>query len=981
MNLLSISYLFITDIGSTTTKGLLLKKENNQFIFFHQADASTTVEKPHEDVNIGVLQVVKKLEELSGVQIYKDNNFLIPYITTSSAAGGLQIMVVGLTKRDTAKNAELTALGAGGVILRTFSVNDGLRDIEKINIMNNLDPDMVLFAGGYDNKTSFYNIFSLSNLLSLADIKSRFEQENKIPLLYCGNNYAKDYVQSFLEEKLDITVTENIRPSIDVYNYTPAKQKISEIFKNDVMKRAPGFKTLSSRVSSAVAVTPTAVERMIEIYSQNNKENIIVVDMGGATTDIYSYIKGKYHRTVAANIGLSFSLGNIFATILESESLEYIMNYMPKGLNYNFVKNYIYNKTVTPSYIPLTKAEKLIEKVIAAIGINLAMKQHLETNFDNKTFELNTNFVKDLKSTVVKIGNILTGKSNSQNFYKFIDNEGFYYSDIDKIIGSGGAISFADNKFEQIQLLIEGFMPSGITVIAVDSPFKISHMGLFSYFDKENALKLFEDDCVEDLALVVAPNGKMKENKIALNCTNLDTNENFSLKGGTVTYFENGGNFHIKSNLRIDKNKNEADIHTKLPIIFDLRGREKYFNGVSLEKSGCKIFETSILKEETKIINITPNYNHGIFEFKRQLPHKGIIRVKKGEKVEVDKVFGETKFRLPKYYFIDLKRFLLKAENFKNENLKDGLLVKVGDSIKENQPIYKRYIEKEIDMDVSLKSKTTLESNIFKSPIDGVIENIDLKNGMIKVVEELFSEDKFVEVKLAEALKVKPKRINSYLSYKLNDMVLKKQIIGKRIQIGVASKFYRCKSPISGIIKKIDTVKGTVLIVNESIKDIYFKTNFFGEITDVKPQSIKITARGIKFMGIMGYGTQSYGILDKFINLSDIKNDRILYLEKTPDYETLQKLLKLSLNGLILPSVDAENISKIIGKEIGVAITGDEHLKFPIIILHGFGNINMSNQTKDIFEKYKGEMISISGRTHVRAGILRSFIMFYDRLD
>ena len=986
--ILKSDYIFITDIGSTTTKGLLLKRTGDKYNFFKQADSSTTVEKPYEDVNIGILKVVKQLEESSGIKIFEDGNFLIPYITTSSAAGGLQIMVVGLTKFDTAKHAELTALGAGGVILRTFAVNDGLRDIEKINAINKLDPDMVLMAGGYDNKDSFYNIFSLSNILSLSDIKSRFEAEEKIPLLYCGNHFAKDYIKSFLNSNLDVRITENIRPSLDEFNFTPAKQKINEIFKNDVMKRAPGFKTLSERTYDFVAVTPTAVERIITLYSQvNNDENIIVVDMGGATTDIYSYIHGNYHRTVAANIGLSFSLGNIFATILESKSLDHLMDYIPVGISAQLLKNYIYNKTVNPSYIPLTKAEKLIEKVIAAIGINLAMYQHLDTNFDNISEDFWSK-PESLKNKIKNFSKKLKESSYKEPSYKFNDKTCFYYSEIDQIIGSGGAISFADSKYEQIQLLIEGFMPSGITKISVDAPFKISHMGLFSYYNEAEAVRMFKEECIEDLAIVVAPTGKIKKDKNIIVYKDNITQESVYLKGGSVTFLKNGGNLTVSavSNVRIDKNKSIGEINTKLPIVFDLRGRDKYFNNVPLERSNCSLFNTELDSINTKILLSNNSSKDGEFEFERKLPYKGKIEVKKADLVNSKDIFAYTKNRLPKYSFIDLKRFFIDSEMFDKNKLINGLSVKEGDRIKENDILFNGYGLRDVVTDkVNLRTKTIKEKKDFKSPIDGVIDFIDFDNGMMRIAEDIGvtnknneNSEKISVVKVSEILEIEPKKIVNYLEKKVGEFVLKGTIIAKIVSFGIMKNdFMICRTPIAGFITDIDPKEGTVTVTKEEIKEIPYKALYSGKVTSVKENSITIRSKGTKVDGLMGYGGESYGVLDNLENRSSTNNydNTIFYSTKNLTSEEISGLLKLPLKGLVIPSVNALDISEIIGKEIGVAITGDEELPFPIIILHGFGDISMNYEVEQIFEKFQGKSVTICGRTHIRAGILRPYVM------
>ena len=142
--------IVITDVGSTTTKALLLKKVNSDFKITAIADTPTTVEKPFENVNIGVFNSLEKLQKETNCKLLKpnsDNNNLdfcddIFYLTTSSAGGGLQILVIGLTMFDSASSGKRTAYGAGGVILDTFAIDDKRSSLEQMTTMKILHPEL-----------------------------------------------------------------------------------------------------------------------------------------------------------------------------------------------------------------------------------------------------------------------------------------------------------------------------------------------------------------------------------------------------------------------------------------------------------------------------------------------------------------------------------------------------------------------------------------------------------------------------------------------------------------------------------------------------------------------------------------------------------------------------------------------------------------------------------------------------------------------
>jgi hypothetical protein len=129
-----INIILATDCGSTTTKAILIEKHNGEYRLVVRGEAPTTVEAPFEDVTMGVLNAVAEVEELSGRKLLgEDGKIISPangntgtdvYISTSSAGGGLQMMVAGVVRSMTAESAERAALGAGAIVMDVIASND-----------------------------------------------------------------------------------------------------------------------------------------------------------------------------------------------------------------------------------------------------------------------------------------------------------------------------------------------------------------------------------------------------------------------------------------------------------------------------------------------------------------------------------------------------------------------------------------------------------------------------------------------------------------------------------------------------------------------------------------------------------------------------------------------------------------------------------------------------------------------------------------
>lgn len=127
-----IQVILATDIGSTTTKAILIQKKGSLYRLAARGETPTTVEAPWENVMIGVRKSIRRIEEITGRRILDDRGYLIRpwtgedgvdlYVSTSSAGGGLQMMVAGLVKNVSASSANRAALGAGAVVLDVVAV-------------------------------------------------------------------------------------------------------------------------------------------------------------------------------------------------------------------------------------------------------------------------------------------------------------------------------------------------------------------------------------------------------------------------------------------------------------------------------------------------------------------------------------------------------------------------------------------------------------------------------------------------------------------------------------------------------------------------------------------------------------------------------------------------------------------------------------------------------------------------------------------
>ncbi len=428
------SKILITDIGSTTTKAVFIQKEDGKYKLKGLHNEPTTVEKPLEDVKIGIFNSIKNLETKLSFKLLSDNaspdkikfqNELV-FLCTSSAGGGLQILVLGLTLFDSASSAKRAAFGSGGVILDTMAINDNRTPVEKMELFQIIKPDIVLFAGGTDGG-NISSIVRMGELLSLAKPSPKFMQNIKTPLIFAGNKDAQSFIKSLFKDYFDLHIVPNLRPTMKKENLPPSQEKIHQLFMDNVMERAPGYKEVKKIVSDKIIPTPLGVIKSLQLISKNLNRNILSTDIGGATTDTYSNISNSYHRTVSANYGLSYSISNVMA----DTGFENIYRWLPSSHSENYIRNYISNKMLYPTYIPQDDYQLAVEHAVAREAIKMSKNHHMKMHFNIKKI----GFLDKLRNT--------ERNRFVEMFYveKMNQKIKFHQKDIHIIIGAGGVIS------------------------------------------------------------------------------------------------------------------------------------------------------------------------------------------------------------------------------------------------------------------------------------------------------------------------------------------------------------------------------------------------------------------------------------------------------------------------------------------------------------------------------------------------------------
>ena len=489
--------ILATDCGSTTTKAILIEKRGDEYHLVVRGEAPTTVEAPVEDVTAGVINAITEVEELAGRKLLKDGQILKPqqgnegtdlYISTSSAGGGLQMMVAGVVRNLTAESAERAALGAGAIVMDVIASNDKRLPHEKIERIRHLRPDMVLLSGGIDGGTTSH-VAELAEIIEAANPRPRLGVSYQLPVIYAGNKEARTVVAERLGDKMALETVDNLRPVLERENLMPTRLKIQDQFLEHVMAHAPGYKKLISWTDAPIMPTPGAVGAIMQTIATQQDIEVLGVDIGGATTDVFSVFKNQegeaiFNRTVSANLGMSYSISNVLA----EAGMENVLRWVPFDIDVSDLGNRIKNKMIRPTTIPQTLEELIIEGAIAREALRLAFDQH--------------------KQLAVELRGVQQQRTISEAFAQ--SETGGTLVDmlsLDLIVGSGGVLSHAPRRNQAMLMMIDAFQPEGVTHLAVDSIFMMPQLGVLAQVNEAAATQVFERDCLIHLGTCIAPVG------------------------------------------------------------------------------------------------------------------------------------------------------------------------------------------------------------------------------------------------------------------------------------------------------------------------------------------------------------------------------------------------------------------------------------------------------------------------------------------
>jgi len=447
------NYTLCADFGSTYTKLTAVDPAKREIIA--TSKAFTTIST---HILEGFNNALAELESKIGKHSYSK------FLAASSAAGGLKMVAVGLVPSLTANAAKMAASSAGAKLIATYSYELSQSEVAAIEAAK---PDIILLSGGIDGGNKDVICHNAEMIAGLT---------HEVPVIIAGNKSVAEQVRQILiSGGKQAIIVENVMPRFGELNIMPAKSAIRDLFISNIIS-AKGLDDAQAMVSGEIVPTPLAVFEACELLSTAGP--LVAVDVGGATTDVYSMTDGAP------------TLPNTFE----------------KGLKEPFAKRSVEGDLGVRYSIPSLVSEAGLTKIAQGCGLSEEMVEdwlticQSDTSTVAESGTMGATIDDELAASCVEIS-MLRHAGTLESVYtpmgEMMIQTGKDLGDVEFLIGSGGSVINSPNAEQILQrALASPIAPFSLKPraprIIIDSQNILTAMGLLSRVDKDAALAIMK---------------------------------------------------------------------------------------------------------------------------------------------------------------------------------------------------------------------------------------------------------------------------------------------------------------------------------------------------------------------------------------------------------------------------------------------------------------------------------------------------------
>ena len=439
-SLIEADSVLAIEIGTVSTRVILFDVVEGRYRFLGQGSVPTTANAPFNDVSVGVKAALDQLHDITGRTFFnREGQLVIPSqpngagvdacVATVSVGPPLKVVAIGLLEDISAESARNLASTTYARVVDTMSINDRRGTVERLDAILQHRPDLIVIAGGIEGGASG----SVINLLESVGLACYvMPREQRPAVLFAGNSALAKEVQDTIGSLVNLHIAPNVRPSYESEQLTPSQPALAQIFREVRSQQVRGIHEVDLWTGSRLMPAATAFGRTIRFISKEytqTRKGVLGVDIGASATTIAAAFAGDLILSIFPHLGL----GENLPEMLQMGSLSDISRWLSVEISENELSDYIYNKALYPSSLPMTQDELAMEQAIATQAMRLAVKQ--------------------------------AGKSYPSNVSSSMPGLLPWF---EPIIASGSVLTRAPSRTQALMMLLNGLQPTGVTTIAVD---------------------------------------------------------------------------------------------------------------------------------------------------------------------------------------------------------------------------------------------------------------------------------------------------------------------------------------------------------------------------------------------------------------------------------------------------------------------------------------------------------------------------------
>lgn len=468
--------LLAIDVGTASTRAFLFDDVDGSYRLIAVGVTTTTLAPPYRDASEGVQFALEQVQEMTGRTLFhvdtgvitptdREGNGVDTVVVTVSAGEPLRTVAVGLLEDISLESAQNLLSSTYAKVLGTIGMNDRRKVEERIDVILQARPDLIVIAGGTEEGASK----SVSKLVESVGLACYLLPEGQRPqVMFAGNSEVAGAVQSDLEGIVPVDIAPNVRPALDGEQLAPAQGRLREMFRQIRVRDNAPLHELSNWSSGRLMPATQGFARIIRFFSKSYPPNkgVLGVDLGAGSTTVAAAFGGMLEHRVYPDLGL----GPVLPRLLEQTKLSDIARWIPSQISTSEIQAYIYYKSAYPFSLPMTAQETEIEQALAREMLRAAIQR-------------------------------------SQPYFPASASRasGKYLPWFEPVVASGSVLTNAPSRAQSLLMVLDGLELTGITKVVLDQFNLVSSLGAAAELNPLMAVQVIDSGALVHLATVIAP--------------------------------------------------------------------------------------------------------------------------------------------------------------------------------------------------------------------------------------------------------------------------------------------------------------------------------------------------------------------------------------------------------------------------------------------------------------------------------------------